>query len=380
MTSERETLQYYSSKYSPMSFEEGDGILRNCTTGECQFETISKLLYKTYMPFSLSRDTHFYDISVNTSMSSVHVPTNVYDHSNSSLKVLKWSVDLDKVFVDNYKADPALSWQYFGSHTGILRHYPAKSWEDRDIDSKIDVFDCRKRSWYIETATCSKDVIILLDNTGSMYHFLSFLAELTIKGILDTFSNNDFFNILTFTNKTYPLVECFNDSLIQATPENIRVFKNKVKGLAPSSYANDSTIREAFDRAFDILKNKRDNCTAMSCNQAIMYISDSIQGNLTDLFEARNRDLQGLVPVRVFTYLLGKEPTNVKEMEEIACQNRGDFQHIQTLDEVAEKVLEYVNTIATPLVLQGQKHPPTWTHAFKDVTVRMIALGEEWLL
>lgn len=38
----------------------------------------------------------------------------------------------------------------------------------------------------------------------------------------------------------------------------------------------------------------------------------------------------------------------------------------QTLDEVQGEVLKYVTVIATPLVLQGEDHPPTWTHAFKD--------------
>lgn len=38
----------------------------------------------------------------------------------------------------------------------------------------------------------------------------------------------------------------------------------------------------------------------------------------------------------------------------------------QTLDEVQGEVLKYVTVIATPLVLQGEDHPPTWTHAFAD--------------
>lgn len=37
---------------------------------------------------------------------------------------IQWSESLDEVFVRNYNRDPALSWQYFGSTTGIMRHYP----------------------------------------------------------------------------------------------------------------------------------------------------------------------------------------------------------------------------------------------------------------
>lgn len=292
---------------------------------------------------------------------------------NGTKNVLIWSEDLDSVFLKNYKNDPALSWQYFGSETGVLRHFPAKSWQDRDTSSTVDVYDCRKRSWYIETATCSKDIVILLDRTGSMYGYLGFLAKLTIKSLLDTFSNNDFFNIYTFSVNITPLVECFNEELVQATPENIKVFNEKMinfKNLI-DGYANETSIKDAIIAAFKLLAKYRveRKCDENPCNQAIMLITDNIQGNFTDVFEKHNRVNGTRAPVRMFTYLLGKDQSNVEEMKSIACSNRGAFAHIQTLDEVQEKVFDYVSAIALPLVLQGVKHPPTWTHAFKDVTV-----------
>lgn len=294
---------------------------------------------------------------------------------NETKDVLIWSKGLESVFVHNYKSDPALSWQYFGSETGVLRHFPAKSWEDRDTSSSVDVYDCRKRSWYIETATCSKDIVILLDRTGSMYGYLGFLAKLTIKSLLDTFSNNDFFNIYIFSNDTKALVPCFKDKLVQATPENIRMFNDRMDQFKKliDGYANETSIKNATAVAFDLLKDYRRirNCTEKPCNQAIMLITDNIQGNFTDVFEEHNRENGTRAPVRIFTYLLGKDQSNVAEMKSIACSNRGAFAHIQTLDEVSEKVLDYVSTIALPLVLQGVKHPPTWTHAFKDVTVNL---------
>lgn len=42
------------------------------------------------------------------------------------MEALQWSEALDEVFIQNYNSDPALSWQYFGSDTGIMRHYPGK--------------------------------------------------------------------------------------------------------------------------------------------------------------------------------------------------------------------------------------------------------------
>lgn len=112
------------------------------------------------------------------------------------------------MFLQNFQSDPALSWQYFGSDTGVMRHFPAKRWESHGVD----VYDCRKRSWYIETATCSKDIVILLDNSGSMTGFRNFIAQLTVKSILDTFSNNDFINIFIYSKNVTNLVPCFNVS------------------------------------------------------------------------------------------------------------------------------------------------------------------------
>lgn len=60
-----ETYSYFNSKSSP--------------TDE-NYEEDNETLYHT---MSLNADTHFYNIPVNTSYSSVHVPTNIYDRGRT---------------------------------------------------------------------------------------------------------------------------------------------------------------------------------------------------------------------------------------------------------------------------------------------------------
>lgn len=126
----------------------------------------------------LTADSHFYNIPVNTSYSSVHIPTNVFDLTQDVKEDIVRTELLDDTFRQNYESDPALSWQYFGSITGMLRQYPAMQWrtgiedydnDDDDEDERpADLYDCRVRSWFIEATTCSKDMVILIDISGSM--------------------------------------------------------------------------------------------------------------------------------------------------------------------------------------------------------------------
>jgi len=206
--------------------------------------------------------------------------------------------------------------------------------------------------------------------TGFRHH----IAKFTIRSILETFSNNDFFTILQYSNEVNDIIPCFRGALVQATPENIEVFNQHIESLPlPEGYAN---LTLAYDAAFQLLQKYYDSrhcSTNSTCNQAIMLVTDGVAGNTTEVFQKYNwgngENGTSRMNTRIFTYLLGKEVTKVREIQWMACLNRGYYSHVQTLDEVHEEVLKYVDVIATPLVLQNEQHPPTWTHAFTDKTV-----------
>jgi voltage-dependent calcium channel alpha-2/delta-3 len=201
----------------------------------------------------LESNKHFSGIPVNVNYSSVHVPTNVYDGDPKVVNAIKWSKMLDDIFKDNYKRDPSLSWQYFGSSTGFMRQYPAMKWRTDEHDP--DLYDARMRDWYIKSAASPKEIVILLDTSGSITGLRKEIAKHVVGNILETLSEDDFVTIYSFSKTPRPLVKCFSHDvdgenraeLVQATPENLREFQEAVTKVKTEEIANfTSALTVAF--------------------------------------------------------------------------------------------------------------------------------------
>lgn len=81
----------------------------------------------------------------------------------------------------------------------------------------VDLFDGRLRTWYIEAANSPKDVIILIDSSGSMTGQRRDIAKSVVENILDSLSPNDFVNVLSFEKNVTQIVPCFKDTLVQVS-------------------------------------------------------------------------------------------------------------------------------------------------------------------
>lgn len=57
--------------------------------------------------------------------------------------------------------------------------------------------------------------MILLDASGSMSGKSFELALITVNTILDTLSDNDFVNLIAFSDKTRSVVPCFKDKMVK---------------------------------------------------------------------------------------------------------------------------------------------------------------------
>lgn len=90
----------------------------------------------------------------------------------------------------------------------------------------VDLYDCRMRPWYVEAAASPKDILILVDNSGSMMGQSKIIARHVINTLLDTLSVNDFVNVLVFSNVTLEVVPCFKELLVQV--RNILKYLKKI--------------------------------------------------------------------------------------------------------------------------------------------------------
>ncbi|RWS25419.1 voltage-dependent calcium channel subunit alpha-2/delta-3-like protein [Leptotrombidium deliense] len=326
----------------------------------------------------LQPETVYRNVPVSLNYSAVHIPVNVFSENPTVMNSIKWSESLLPVFKKNKNKDSDLYWQYFCSNDGFLRIYPAEKWrspkymQNPDEDQiPLDLYDCRLQKWYTKAAASPKDVVILLDRSGSMTGQRKEISRNVVVNILESLTEDDFVTIVGFNNLIARFVNCFGNKLVQANKQNIRTFRESLGEMETTDIAN---FTQALKDAFDILDEARRHNEGAQCNQAIMLVTDGAPETFSDLFHEYNGPVdrygQQRVPVRVFTYLIGKEVTDTEEMHQIACRNRGYYTHVANNAEVREQVQLYIPVMSRPIVLSKDR-PFIYTNVYTDISVRI---------
>ncbi|TNM88860.1 hypothetical protein fugu_005114 [Takifugu bimaculatus] len=256
--------------------------------------------------FLLEPNDHFNNLSVNVSLSVVQVPTNMYNKDPDIVNGVYWSEALNKVFVDNFERDPTLTWQY------------------------------------IQAATSPKDVVILVDVSGSMKGLRLTIARQTVSSILDTLGDDDFFNIIAYNQEIHYVEPCLNGTLVRADRTNKDHFREHLDKLFAKGIG---LLGEALAEAFTILSDFNRTGRGSVCSQAIMLVTDGATEMYDDVFEKYNwperkdkiqkdtslhvlRNLSiferadvyvSPAQVRIFPYLIGRESAFADNLKWMAC-------------------------------------------------------------
>lgn len=425
----------------------------------------------------LQVNKNFGDIPVNLSMSAVHLPLPLYPGLPEIMNTIAWTEGLDAVFKRNLANFMNVHHQYYGDSTGVLRTFPAHKWRIPRLEP--DLFDARTRLWYLAGVSAAKDMVILVDSSGSMTGLRREIAKGVVFELLDTLRNDDYFAVLRFSETVTPVgfpkcnnlkqpklsarlrdicpqflddhqrllqqqqlvaapmlprnyivpgpekqsfdyKELFGDCialrrqidqqgqylrdhpelvigknasyipdsdyfksiknvtedirdsyLLPATSRNIRYLKSNFS-MPTAGIAN---FTHALMAAFELLQAyNRTTDQGAQCNKAIVLITD---GAIRAHEEVFNRYNYPNAPVRVFTYMIGREVGDIKPTKAMACNNRGYYANVINLSEIREQVQKYLPVMLRPAILSNQNHATTWTNAYGDETYQVLT---DWVL
>lgn len=310
------------------------------------------------------------NVNAKSRESSVFLPVDVFDKDGNLTRMIHRTKGLDRAFLANYRHEPTIGWQYFCNSSGLFRHFPATEWDFHPINT----YDCRMRHWFTGAATSSKDLMILVEQSGSMEGKRIAIAKDVIRNILDTLTPNDYVNILKFNDSARYILECGSDSLIRATPTNIFEMKMALNNIEPRGQTD---LAESLKDAFEILANH--TATSSNCNQMIMLITDGMEYNETIQNIFRDFNWRNGNNVRVFSFLIGDQipESDFEQVKLMACENRGYYCQIDTMSETRENALKYIPVVSRPLVLSTQ-NPIMWSTLYADLIDSVRATNHDW--
>ncbi|XP_062374410.1 voltage-dependent calcium channel subunit alpha-2/delta-1a [Sardina pilchardus] len=288
---------------------------------------------------------------------AVHIPTDIYEGSTIILNELNWTDALVDTFRKNREDDPTLLWQVFGSATGLARYYPASPWIDKEkTPNKIDLYDVRRRPWYIQGAASPKDMLILVDASGSVSGMTLRLIRTSVNEMLETLSDDDYVNIVSF-NEDAKKAACF-DNLVQANVRNKKILKDAVQNITAKGITN---YKDGFDMAFQQLLSL--NVTRANCNKIIMLFTDGGEERASEIFEKYNPDKR----VRIFTFSVGQHNYDKAPIQWMACTNKGYYYEIPSIGAIRINTQEYLDVLGRPMVKAKEKAKQVqWTNVYMD--------------
>ena len=263
-----------------------------------------------------------------------------------------------------------LRWQYIGAPTGMFRIYPGSPQET------CNAFDPRNRPWYVAATSGPKNVILVIDVSGSMGQFSRLdLAKEAAKTVVNTLTNFDFVGIVTFSASATTQRVNGNNIMVPATNENLLTIGTVIDQLTPQTTTN---FEAAFTETFNLLARSKQNEADSGCHTAILFLTDgdptagsvTDEAGLRDHVSTMNSNPDGSQKAIIFTFTLGSSASeNIPKA--IACANRGIFIPVPDNGDLRGSMSQYYDYFSA-LRQQVDDLQPVWVEPYVDA----LGLGE----
>ncbi|KAL7568061.1 hypothetical protein ACA910_020779 [Epithemia clementina (nom. ined.)] len=317
-----------------------------------------------------------------TSVSSVRIPAEYATGPGGNptdpklVESICFSRYLDEWFVQKHAADLEY-WRsygveprsmYFGSQNGAFRIYPARQSEE------CGTFDHRLRPWYVAGSSGPKNVVLILDTSGSMKDYSRIgLLKQAAQRIVSTLTVSDRILIVPFSGTAQPITTT-DGYMFEATRENKEILATKIDDLK----AEGSTkFYEAFDQAFRVVEKTAEKELTASCNTAILFLTDGQNtegpdlGNVTALVDKRIKDISARLnkSVLLFTYSISDDDRVHVYPNQLACSVEfGLWSKISQDNQIVDSLSSYYRLFALGLGTENNKDFAAWVEPYQFQT------------
>uniref|UniRef100_A0A6B2L1C9 VWFA domain-containing protein n=1 Tax=Arcella intermedia TaxID=1963864 RepID=A0A6B2L1C9_9EUKA len=285
--------------------------------------------------------------------SSVRVPS-VGVPDNLVKTVQCWSSGIDPYFA---QYSGITLWRYLGTPQGFFRSYPGS-----DRVSCTD-YDPRTRPWYIAASSGPKDVVLILDTSGSMSNFNRIsLAKAAATKVLNTLTINDYIGVVQFSNGA-SIISSPSGLLLPATLSNLLSVQAAVDNIA---IGGETNYEKAFQMAFQMIRNSKTQEKSTGCETLILFLTDGVAnlGAVDDALLGEIATLNAGVDAKIFTYSLGAQAA-VLLPKAIACANNGVWAQINDGGDLSSQMGNYYNYLASSIINRTRA---VWTEPYVDAS------------
>uniref|UniRef100_A0A0N5C4N1 VWFA domain-containing protein n=1 Tax=Strongyloides papillosus TaxID=174720 RepID=A0A0N5C4N1_STREA len=313
-------------------------------------------------------------------VSGIHLAVEAYKCQPEVIKDVNWTShnDILETFRRNEVEDKYISRQYIGTYSGVTRIYPAVPWIIEPKEYTFDIFDPRYRPWFVMAESAPKDVLFLLDFSGSAKGQTQHLTKMTVLNILATLNPSDYINAVWFNSRRELVMKNCFEGFVPATSRNKRLLRSLLENLEDRDQA---FVGPAIEYSYEQFKNLNDLNDTYSSNghKIIMLFTDGIEEWPTNVIE--NYTETNTDNIRIFGFSMGYGIGEQTSLDWIACKTDAEYAIINSIAAVRlqsrfylsklSEVLSYVYRstgsvltrpiIFTPPYMDAQKHGPVTT-------------------
>mmetsp|Transcript_28667 Transcript_28667/g.52979 ORF Transcript_28667/g.52979 Transcript_28667/m.52979 type:complete len:654 (+) Transcript_28667:127-2088(+) len=327
--------------------------------------------------FSACRDGETCNALWDKTLSTVSIPAALAQgpldnpNDNEVIESACYSRLAEQYMIDKYKTDEEYwakynvqpSWTYFGAHNGLFRRIPAIHQEE------CGQYDPRRRPWFVAASSGPKDVVLVIDVSGSMedYGRMDIAKEAAIT-IVETLTVADRVAVVSFSSRAAQ-IGGFN-SLIRATNENKERLIKAIKNLD----ANEATnFYDAFNTAFNALDKTIRSESTSGCNIAILFMTDGQisegpgANEVIKLVNDRTGQLSATFDrnATLFTFSLGQQADHAVT-KSIACSTNGIWTPVDDFTgDLVTAMSSYYKLFALGLGEGGNEDFTAWVEPYE---------------